>query len=223
MELSPDGRTLITIDIDGFALIINFVKKVVIAHYNFKAPVTAFSYSPDSRFFLVATGKKVKVYETPSVTHKVYSPMILYKKYANLHSEDVTGVTWTTDSRFFLTWSDDLTMKLMSLHKLEGFLPLTFGGHKKPIIKAFFSEENDRLFSVAQNGTILIWKWTDEKSEGVQRNLEFAQFKMGKRLKVNEKNEYVPVEEDRELYSAFEQKVTQGRYLLEKKTKISLA
>lgn len=223
MELSPDGRTLITIDIDGFALIINFVKKVVIAHFNFKAPVTAFGYSPDSRFFLVATGKKVKVYETPSVTHKVYSPMILYKKYANLHSEDVTGVTWTTDSRFFLTWSDDLTMKLMSLHKLEGFLPLTFGGHKKPIIKAFFSEENDRLFSIAQNGTILIWKWTDEKSEGVQRNLEFAQFKMGKRLKVNEKNEYVPVEEDRELYSAFEQKVTQGRYLLEKKTKISLA
>jgi hypothetical protein len=76
---------------------------------------------------------------------------------------------------------------------------------------------------VSQNGTILIWKWTDEKSEGVQRNLEFAQFKMGKRLKVNDKNEYVPVEEDRELYSVFEQKVTIGRYLLEKKTKISLA
>jgi hypothetical protein len=46
---------------------------------------------------------------------------------------------------------------------------------------------------------------------------------MGKRLKVNDKNEYVPVEEDRELYSVFEQKVTIGRYLLEKKTKISLA
>lgn len=77
---------------------------------------------------------------------------------------------------------------------------------------------------MSQNGTILIWKWTDEKSEGVQRNLEFAQFKMGKRLKTGDKpNEYVPVDEDTQLYSEFENKVTQGRYLLEKKTKVNLA
>lgn len=149
VEVSPDRRTLITIDVDGFALIINFMKKVVIAHFNFKAPVTAFAFSPDSKFFLVATSKKVKIFETPSVTHKVYSPMILYKKYGNLHSDDVVGVAWTTDSRFFVTWSTDLTMKMMSLHKIEGFLPFTFGGHKKNIIQAFFSEENDRLFSVS--------------------------------------------------------------------------
>ena len=167
VELSHDGRTLITIDVDGFALVINFIKKVVIAHFNFKGPVTAFGFSPDSKFFLVAVGTKVKIFETPSVTHKVYSPMILYKKYANLHSSDVTGVAWTTDSRFFLTWSEDLTLKMMSLHKIEGFLPLTFGGHKKPIVSAFFSEENNRLFSISANGAILIWKWTDEQSEGV--------------------------------------------------------
>lgn len=167
VELSPDGRTLVTIDVDGFALIINFVKRVVIAHFNFKGPVSAFGFSPDSKFFLVATGKKVKIFETPSVTHKVYSPMVLYKKYANIHSDDIVGVAWTNDSRFFLTWSHDLTMKLMSLHKLEGYLPFTFGGQKKPIVQVFFSEDNDRIFSVSQNGTILIWKWTDEKSEGV--------------------------------------------------------
>ena len=77
---------------------------------------------------------------------------------------------------------------------------------------------------MSQNGTILIWKWTDEKSEGVQRNLEFAEFKMGKRLKTGEKpNEYVPVDEDTQLYSEFENKVTKGRFLLEKKTKVNLA
>jgi hypothetical protein len=70
----------------------------------------------------------------------------------------------------------------------------------------------------------LIWKWTDEKSEGVQRNLEFAQFKMGKRLKTGEKpNEYFPVDEDTKLYSDLEAKITSGRFLLEKKTKIPLA
>jgi len=93
--------------------------------------------------------------------------MVLYKKYANLHSQDVIGVAWTNDSRFFVTWSEDLTMKMMSLHKIEGYLPFTFGGHKKPITQVFFSEADDRIFSIAQNGTILIWKWTDERSEGV--------------------------------------------------------
>lgn len=150
------------------------MKKVVIAHFNFRAPVTAFSFSPDSKFFIVATqGRKVKVFEVPSVDHKVYSPLVLYKKYANLHSEEITGVTWTTDSRFFLTWSNDLTLKLMSLHKLPGYLPFTFGGNKKKIVKAFFNEDNTRIFTVSQNGTLLLWKWTDERSEGVQRLLEF--------------------------------------------------
>ncbi len=149
VELSPDGRTLVTIDVDGFALIINFVKRVVIAHFNFKGTVSAFAFYPDSKFMFVAVGKKAKIFETPDVAHKVYSPMVLYKKYANLHSEDITGVTWTSDSRFFVTWSEDLTMKMMSLHKIEGYLPFTFGGHKKPIINAFFNEASDRLFSVS--------------------------------------------------------------------------
>lgn len=136
--------------------------------------MTAFAFSPDSKFFFVSTvGKKVKIFETPSVTHKVYSPLVLYKKYGNLHSEDISGVAWTTDSRFFLTWSSDLTMKLMSLHKIPGYLPFTFSGYKKKIVRAFFSEDNTRIFSVSANGQMLLWKWTDEKSEGVQRNLEF--------------------------------------------------
>jgi hypothetical protein len=58
----------------------------------------------------------------------------------------------------------------------------------------------------------------------VQKNLEFAQFKMGKRLKTGDKpNEYVPVEADKQLYSELENKVIDGRFLLEKKTKVNLA
>jgi len=84
--LSPDGKTLITVDVDGFALIINMHKRVVIAHFNFKGRVSALKFSPDSLFFLVAVGQKVKIFEAPSVTKKVFSPLVLYKKYANLHT-----------------------------------------------------------------------------------------------------------------------------------------
>ena len=44
--------------------------------------------------------------------------MVLYKKYGNLHSSDINGISWSSDSRFFITWGNDLTIKLMSLHKI---------------------------------------------------------------------------------------------------------
>ena len=105
LVLSADQRTLISVDVDGFALIINMLKKVVIAHFNFREPVTALEFSPDNKFFFVATGTKCKIFEAPSVSHKTFSPLVLYKKYGNLHSQPIRGVTWTHDSRFILTWS----------------------------------------------------------------------------------------------------------------------
>ena len=155
---------MITVDVDGFALIINFEKQVVIAHFNFRDPVTALKFSPDSKFFAVATGKRFKIFESPSVTHKTFSPLVLYKKYGNLHTDDITGISWSSDSRFFITWSADLTVKLMSLHKIKDFLPFTFSGNHKKIITAFFSEDDSRIFTISQNGVVLLWKWTDEIS-----------------------------------------------------------
>lgn len=156
---------LISIDVDGFALIINMLKKVVIAHFNFRETVTAISFSPDDRFFFVATGTKCKIFESPAIDTKTFSPLVLYKKYGNLHTQPITGVAWSSDSRFILTWSQDLTLKMISLHKLPDFLPFTFSGNKREIIKAFFAMDNRRLFSVAQNGSLLFWKWTEDRSK----------------------------------------------------------
>lgn len=167
--------------------------------------MTAISFTTDDKFFAVAVGKKLKIFETPNVDHKTFSPLVLYKKYANIHSDDITGISWSTDSRFMLTWSSDLTLKLMSLHKIDNFLPFTFSGNHKKIISAFFSQDNSRIFTVAQNGVVLIWKWTDEKSEASQRQLEFKQFQQQKRLKVGEKpNEYKVTGQDLSCMSELE-------------------
>ena len=186
LVLSPDGRTLISIDVDGFALIINMVKRVVLAHFNFRDTVTAIAFSPDNKFFFVATDTKCKIFESPSIDHKTFSPLVLYKKYGNLHSQSITGVAWSHDSRFILTWSKDLTLKMISLHKIPHFLPFTFAGNKKPIVSAFFSADSKRIFSIAQNGTLLLWKWTPERSEEAAQVIKFQEFKMGKRLKLGD-------------------------------------
>ena len=149
MVLSPDNKILLTIDTEGFALVINYEKQVINSRFNFRAPVTACTFSPDSKFFAVATGKNLKIFEAPEVTKKIFSPLVLYKRYGNLHTQDITGITWSSDSRFFLTWSDDLTMKKMSLHKIKGYLPFTFSGYNRKIIAAFFSEADQRIFSLS--------------------------------------------------------------------------
>ena len=50
--------------------------------------------------------------------------------------------------------------------------------------------------------------------------MDFAAFKMGKRLKLGAKEGEERVVEDDQLFSEMEKWVTQGRYILEKKTKI---
>lgn len=142
----------------------------MITHFNFRNPVTAFSFSPDSKFFVVTTEqKKCKIFISPDPLHKTYSPLILYKKYGNLHSEEIFGVSWSNDSRFILTWSSDLTMKMISLHKIKDFLPFTFSGNKSTIVKAYFSESNDKIISICANGRVNIWTWTENKSEGASK------------------------------------------------------
>jgi len=149
VAVSPDKKIMITVDVDGFALIINWVKRVILAHFNFRDSVTALKFSPDSKFFAVACGQKFRIFESPLVEHKTLSPLILYKKYGNLHSDDIVGINWTDDSRFFITWSLDLTVKMLSLHKIEGFLPFTFSGNPKRIVSAFFNENSQNIFSIS--------------------------------------------------------------------------
>lgn len=114
-------------------------------------------------------------------------------------------------------------MKLMSLHKVPGFLPITFAGNKKPIVSAFFSADSKRIFTVAQNGMVLLWKWESTKSEASAKIQEFAEFKMGKKLKVGggEKklNAKDVTEEDQELMTDLEREAANGRYLLEKRSR----
>lgn len=97
--LSPDNKVLIMIDIDGYALIINFMQRVVLSHFNFRAPVTAISFSHDSKFFAVATDTRIRIFETPSLK-KTFAPLALFKKYNKMHTASVISLKWSEDSRF---------------------------------------------------------------------------------------------------------------------------
>lgn len=222
IAVSPDGKVLILIDVDGYALIINFRQRVVLSHFNFRSAVTAIAFSPDSKFFCIANDSRIRIFETPSLK-KTFAPLSLYKKYNKMHTGAVISLSWSEDSRFVVSTSEDMTIKLFSLHKLDGFIPITFSGNKHPIVNAFFSQGMERIFSVARDGTLLLWKWVQERSEAFNEQVRFSYFKTPKRRKMTEDSDAEsPLAEDNPYLSDFEKRILTGRYVLEKKQKIKL-
>ena len=51
---------------------------------------------------------------------------------------DVISLQWSADGSALLASARDNTAKLFTLRKLHGYVPITFTGHKTPVIGAFF-------------------------------------------------------------------------------------
>jgi len=225
IALSDDGKILIMVDVDvdGYGLIVNFRQRVVLSHFNFRAEVTAIQFSHDNKFFALACDTRIRIFETPSLK-KTFAPLALFKKYNKMHTGTIISLSWSQDSRFIVSAAEDMTIKLFSLHKLDGFIPITFSGNKHPIVKAFFSQGNDRIYSLARDGTILLWKWVEDRSKEFKEQLRFSYQKTTKRPKISEDDSEEDEESDVETtyLSEFEENILKGRYVLEKKHKIKL-
>lgn len=157
LALSPNGSMLITIDVDGYALLVNFTKRVVLSHFNFKGRVYCITFSPDGKFFAVGMHKKVEVWKSPEL-EKEFSPFRLHKTYIG-HYDKVCSVQWTNDSKYFITGSLDGTSKVFSLNLVPDFIPATFSGISSKVVTAFFGKSNTDAFTLNRNGVFVHWKW----------------------------------------------------------------
>ena len=81
---------------------------------------------------------------------KEFEPLVLYKNYTHFHNDSITNLCWSSDSRFIITSSKDGTFRICNLHKLKNYIPFLFTGHKRKIINAIFSEDNERIFSISK-------------------------------------------------------------------------
>lgn len=223
MALSSNGKILIIVDINGFCLIINFPKQVIISHFNFRGKVSCLKISPDDNFVAVSTFKSLKIFEMPKMT-KEYEPFVLYRNYTAWHSDKITCLNWSHDSRFVLTGGKDTSVRLLNVFKIKDYVPLMFTGHKKKVVNCVFSEDMNRIYSISQDGVMFIWKYVSEKSKEYIKALTFERrVKGNKNLKSkeelaneeDEENDYDDKEDD--YYSEYETKIMTGRYILEKK------
>ena len=195
IDITSDSKILIMVDILGYCLVVNFPKQIVISHFNFRNKISALKISPNNKFLAVGIGKGVQIFEMPNLI-KEYEPFVLYRKYTAFHNDKITSINWSYDSRFILTGSKDTNVRILNLFKIPGYYPYTFTGHKKKIITALFSKDMNRIYSISQDGLLLIWKFVDEQSDEFKKHINFVKnikpkknYKYDKVYKKQEKNE----------------------------------
>lgn len=165
VALNKQETLMLTVDVDGRAILVNFNARTVLHHFNFKEKVHDLQFSQDSKHFAVAVGRFIQVWKTPDVTEdRQFAPFVRHRIYAG-HFADVTSISWSLDSRFFISTSKDLTSRMFSLDAEEASVAMTFAGHRDTVIKAFFSANQEIIYTISKDGALFTWEYTKKPSD----------------------------------------------------------
>ncbi|KXH67293.1 hypothetical protein CSAL01_09342 [Colletotrichum salicis] len=162
--LTPRGNLLLSIDEDGQAILTNVLRRIPIYRFSFRSSVTALSFSPSGRYFVVGLGRKIEVWHVPSTPDAnaegelEFAPFVKHHTHTQ-HFDEVRSIEWSSDSRFFLSTSKDLTARIWSLDREEGFVPTVLSGHKQAVVGAWFSEDQETIYTVSKDGAVFDWKY----------------------------------------------------------------
>lgn len=157
MCLSPNGVLLLIIDEDGRAMLINLVRKLIIHYHSFKERVYAAKYSPNGKLFAVGLEKTVQVWKTPGYQRE-FTPFVLHNTYSG-HYKPVTNLDWSSDGRFLLTTSHDLTCRIFHIKGKKNYKPFTLSGHRDVVQGAWFTGDDTQIFSCSRDGAVFRWKF----------------------------------------------------------------
>uniref|UniRef100_A0A7S2YDT2 Small-subunit processome Utp12 domain-containing protein n=1 Tax=Entomoneis paludosa TaxID=265537 RepID=A0A7S2YDT2_9STRA len=164
LALSPDDTLLVVVDVNGYGMLVNFRRGIVLHRFGFKRKVRDIKFSPDGRYIAVSQGKNVQVWVTPNHMHKEFAPMVLHRTYTG-QADDVTCLCWSSDSSVFAAGSRDSTVRIWTLQTTRGYEPRTLSAHKSSIVGVFFICTDARIekcYSISRDGALVSWEYTQE-------------------------------------------------------------
>lgn len=159
MALSPDDAVLMVVDVQNFALLINFQRGVILHRFKFKRPVRDLQYSPDGQYIAVSHGKHIQVWCAPNHRHKEFAPLTLHRTYTG-QADDVLCLTWSSDSTVLAAGSRDGTVRIWTLHTVRNFEPQTLAGHKRPVVGVYLVDGPSGIescYSISEDGALVSW------------------------------------------------------------------
>jgi len=112
----------------------------------------------------VGVGRHIEVWHTPSTPDQnaegelEFAPFVRHRVYAG-HYDTVQSLEWSSDSRFFLSAARDLTARIWSLDPEDGFVPTTLGGHREGVLGAYFSKDQETIYTISKDGAVFQWAY----------------------------------------------------------------
>jgi len=120
LALSPDGRLLLAVDVEGGAAFINVSRRAVLCQIHFKKPVSAARFSPDSKLVAVSHGRLVQLWRCPPLITQ-FRPLTLLRTLTG-HYDEVLWLDWSHDGNYLLSASEDMSARLHRIQS-EGLTP----------------------------------------------------------------------------------------------------
>jgi periodic tryptophan protein 2 len=152
------------VDEDGRAILTHVQRRIALHHFSFRSPVSALAFSPSGRHFAVGVGRHIEVWHTPSTPDAnadgelEFAPFVRHRIYTG-HYDTVQSIEWSSDSRFFLSAAKDLTARIWSLDPEDGFVPTTLAGHREGVCGAWFSKDQETIYTVSKDGACFQWAY----------------------------------------------------------------
>jgi len=173
MAISPNDVILLVVDVNSYAMIVNFVRGVVLHRFKFKRKVRHASFSPCGNYVAVTHGKHVQVWFAPNHLRKEFAPLVLHRTYTG-QSSDVTRIAWSSDSSVIMGCSRDCTTRIWTVDTTRNYQPVTLSGHKTMVIGAYFTYDGPRIdtcYTISEDGALVTWKakyhTSDEPNEEI--------------------------------------------------------
>ncbi|MCJ1312547.1 hypothetical protein MMC25_006221 [Agyrium rufum] len=171
IALAPKGNLLLSVDESGQSILSNLQRRVALYHFSFKSRVSALKFSPSGRHIAAGVGRFIEIWHTPSgpdVTSEEaleFAPFVRHRVLAG-HNDDIYNIEWSSDSRFLLSSSKDLTSRIWSTNAEEGFVPTTLAGHREGVLGAWFTQDQESIFTVSRDGALCQWEYVPRPNLG---------------------------------------------------------
>lgn len=171
IALNKQETLLLSVDEDGRAILVNFVSRVVLHHFNFKGVVHDLQFSPDGHYFAAGVDRFAQIWKTPEyLEERQFAPFVRHRNYAG-HYDDVVSVTWSADSRFLISTSKDMTARIFSVNSEDKAAAMTLTGHRDYVVRAFFDISQETIYTLSKDGALFQWQYItqqleEEESEG---------------------------------------------------------
>uniref|UniRef100_A0A0R3WQM0 WD_REPEATS_REGION domain-containing protein n=1 Tax=Hydatigena taeniaeformis TaxID=6205 RepID=A0A0R3WQM0_HYDTA len=155
IAVSPTLPVIFAINTNGDGSLVSLLSGNVISTHKFRHPISALSFSPNGKYLAIAKNHAIMVFLAPEPERSMNS-LELYR-FLYGFQDSVRNIDWSSDSRFIIAGSDDMTARILSVGKCEKLIIYTLSGHRAPVFARFCSDHSLDCFTLSTDGELKMW------------------------------------------------------------------